>query len=109
MAIYSHVHKQTGCIHIDGRFDFLVHREFKKAYMAMLDNPTIQEIEVNMRQLDFIDSAALGMLMLLRERAQAANKSIVLSNPSEHVSMLLWVASFHKLFAISGFNESKYA
>lgn len=102
MAIRSHIHEQLGSIFMEGRFDFLVHREFKQAYMDMLNNPSINEIEVDLQKLDFMDSTALGMLLLLRERASAVNKSIALSNPSEIASKLLWVANFDKLFAIKG-------
>lgn len=105
MTIHTNIHDQVGSILIEGRFDFLVHREFNQAYKEMLCNPLIHEIEVNMQRLDFMDSSALGMLLLLRERASAVNKCIVLSNPSEIASKLLWVANFDKHFSIKGFNE----
>lgn len=104
MAIRIHIHENIGSIFMEGRFDFLVHREFKQAYMDMLDNPAIHEIEVDMQRLDFMDSSALGMLLLLRERVHAVSKSIALANPSEIASKLLWVANFDKLFPIRNFN-----
>ena len=103
MAIQTNVNKQIGSVSIDGRFDFRLHREFKHAYMNLLDDPQVQEVEVDMRRMDFIDSAGLGMLMLLRERAGLANKSIVLAHPSKSVSELFWVANFDRLFVIRGF------
>lgn len=103
MAIQTNIHEQVGSVCIDGKFNFFLHREFKHAYTNLLSDPSIQEIEVDMQRMDFIDSAGLGMLMLLRERAVVANKSIVLSNPSKSVSELLWVANFDKLFVIKGF------
>ncbi len=106
MAIKTNVHEKVGSVHIDGKFDFFSHREFTQSYARILDDPAIQEIEVNLQRTDFIDSAALGMLMLLRERAQSMNKELTLSYPSPEVSKLLWVANFDKLFTIKGFDES---
>lgn len=102
MDIIGRVDKQQGVISIRGRFNFIVHREFKKHYTEMLGNAEIREIEINMRDVDFIDSAALGMLMLLNERAHAVNKSVVLAHPSGSVSKLLEVANFDKIFTIKG-------
>lgn len=108
MAIRTNIHEQVGSIFMEGRFDFLVHREFKQAYTDMLNDPLISEIEVNLQHLDFMDSTALGMLLLLRERVNAVNKIITLSNPSKIASKLLWVANFDKQFTIKGFNEYHY-
>ena len=54
-------------IKIQGRFDFSTHRDFRNA---------LNEVEVdkakfviNLRDADYMDSSALGMLLLLRERA----------------------------------------
>lgn len=89
-----------GVIGILGKFDFPVHREFKNGYTAMLGNPDISQIEVDMRDVDYIDSAALGMLMLLSRRAHQVNKTVVLSHPSAYVSLLLEVANFERIFTI---------
>jgi anti-anti-sigma factor len=54
-----------------------------------------------MSKLDYLDSSALGMLMLLNERAKLVNKSISLFNPSGIVSQVLEVANFNRLFTIT--------
>lgn len=102
MGITGRIDKQQGIISIRGRFDFIVHREFKKYYLEMLGKAEICEIEINLREVNFIDSAALGMLMLLKKRAHAVNKSVLLSHPSGSVSNLLEVANFDKIFTIKG-------
>ena len=100
MDISGSVQNQLGIIRIQGRFDFVMHREFKNCYTDMLDNPKVREIEVNLHDTRFIDSAALGMLILLRDRARAVDKSVVLTHPSGTVSTLLEVANFDKVFSI---------
>lgn len=86
---------------LGGRFDFNAHREFKEAYTTLLAENAIQSMEVNLSSVDYLDSSALGMLLMLRERAQAANKQISLSHPNPTVVKILDIANFSKLFTIS--------
>jgi anti-anti-sigma factor len=89
-------------ISMTGRFDFEVHREFKDAYTGLLGNVALREIEVEMNKVDYLDSSALGMLILMNDRAKNANKSVILLNPSKVVAQVLDVANFGKIFNIKG-------
>ena len=100
MAINVQILDRAARINMDGRFDFQVHREFKDAYTPLLDDPAVREIEIEMSKVDYLDSSALGMLMLLNERAKAVNKPITLLNTSGVVSQVLGVANFSKIFNI---------
>ncbi len=100
MAINVQITNKTARINMFGRFDFQVHREFKDAYTPLIDNAEVKEIEVEMSKVDYLDSSALGMLMLLNERARAVNKPITLLNTSGVVSQVLAVANFSKIFNI---------
>lgn len=100
MAINVQIRDRLACIAMSGRFDFEVHRDFKGAYMPLLDDAALHEIEIEMNKVDYLDSAALGMLMLLNERAKEASKPVTLLNPSRVVSQVLEVANFGKIFNI---------
>ena len=100
MAISVQIHDRSARISMSGRFDFQVHRDFKDAYTPLLENAAVREIEVEMSKVDYLDSSALGMLMLLNERAKAANKPVALLNTSGVVSQVLEVANFSKIFNI---------
>lgn len=100
MAVEIRVTDKVARIIMSGRFDFQIHREFKDAYAKCLENTAVQQIEIEMSKLDYLDSSALGMLMLLNERAKAANKAVALINPSAVVSQVLDVANFNRLFMI---------
>jgi len=86
---------------LGGRFDFNAHREFKEAYSTLLADSSVQSMEINLSGVAYLDSSALGMLLMLRERAQAANKQISLSQPNPTVVKILDIANFNKLFTIS--------
>jgi len=83
-----------------GRFDFNSHRQFRDAYQQVLDNPVVKEIEIDLGSVDYLDSSALGMVLLLREKTGAANKSLALTNCRGVVQQVLEVANFNKLFII---------
>jgi anti-anti-sigma factor len=98
MAINVQIRGHSARIAVFGRFDFQLHRDFKEAYTPLLDNAAVSEIEVEMSKVDYMDSAALGMLLLLSERAKAADKLAVLAHASGTVLRVLEVANFSKIF-----------
>ncbi|HZR04113.1 MAG TPA: STAS domain-containing protein [Burkholderiales bacterium] len=87
-------------IELNGRFDFSAHRTFRESYTASLETRDVSELEVDLGGVDYLDSSALGMLLMLREKAQAANKTVTLSNCRGPVRQVLDIANFAKLFAI---------
>jgi len=100
MAINVQIRDSVARITMFGRFDFQVHREFKDAYTPLLSNAAVREIEIEMSKVVYLDSSALGMLMLLSERANAVNKTVSLLNTTGAVSKLLEVANFNQIFNI---------
>jgi anti-anti-sigma factor len=95
--------KQTGSetvLALSGRFDFNSHRDFRNSYEAALQNSATRTINLNMTQVDYLDSSALGMLLLLNEKARAANMEVVISDPPPSVRKIIEVANFSKIFRI---------
>lgn len=87
-------------ISMTGRFDFNSQREFRSAYEEAIKGYGVNELEVDLAGVDYIDSSALGMLLLLKEKASAANKEVCLVNCRGTVLQILEVANFNKLFPI---------
>ncbi len=81
---------------VAGRFDYRVYDSFKASY-ASLENS--QQINVDLSETDYMDSSALGMLLMLREHVGRAVK-ILLVNPTPDVQRVLSIANFDKLFPI---------
>jgi len=85
------------------------HRESRRQdrdYLAdwtvqeLLENPDVSSIDVNFEQVPYLDSSALGMLLLLKERAGAAGKDLALVQCKDTVRQVLEIACFTKLFTI---------
>lgn len=84
---------------LGGRFDFHSHRDFRFSYEKLLESAT-REIIIDFNEVDYLDSSALGMLLLLREKADAAGKNVSLSGLKGAVKQVLDIANFGKLFNI---------
>ncbi len=100
MSISTDIRGDVARISISGRFDFQVHRDFKASYTPSLENAAVNEIKIELGDVVYLDSSALGMMMLLRERAQAAGKTVVLVRPNPAIVQILDIANFNKLFKI---------
>jgi len=85
---------------LNGRFDFHSHRDFRNAYEKLLADAAVPDIEVNFASVDYLDSSALGMLLLLREKAESSGKKVTLSGLKGTVRQVLEIANFGKLFSI---------
>ena len=84
-----------------GRFDFSSHREIRGCCNASLGAKDVRELELDLGGVDFLDNFALGMLLLLKEHADAIGKRVALSNCSGSVRQVLDTANFGKVFSIT--------
>lgn len=100
MIIHQRVTDNSARLGLEGRFDFHSHRDFRAAYEVPLTNPAVNEIVIDFGRVDYLDSSALGMLLLLREKAEAAGKKVKLTNLSGSVKQVIEIANFGKLFTI---------
>jgi anti-anti-sigma factor len=81
-----------------GDFTFEAHSPFKEASQQALGSPGLEEIAIDFDKVEYMDSAALGMLLLLRERI--GTRPIRLVNTRGTVRAVLDVANFGRLFAV---------
>ncbi|MDO8931335.1 MAG: STAS domain-containing protein [Rhodocyclaceae bacterium] len=88
-------------IRLSGRFDFNAHREFREAVDQALADPALNEVQVDLAAVDYLDSSALGMLLMLRDKARSAGRSVSLANCRGAVKQVIEIANFSKLFPIS--------
>jgi anti-anti-sigma factor len=101
MQANSEVTNGKAVITLQGRFDFSAHRAFRGSCAGHIESADVTEVEVDLKGVNYVDSSALGMLLLLRERAIAANKRISLRNSHGVVKQVLDVANFGKLFQLT--------
>lgn len=84
---------------LQGRFDFNVHREFRDVVdQAIKAAPA--SIVVDLGAVDYLDSSALGMLLMLRDKAKSTGKEVSLGNAQGSVKQVIDIANFGKLFLL---------
>lgn len=86
-------------IAVKGRFDFQSHREFRHAYHP--DVMGVSDVVVDLSDTDYLDSSALGMLLVLRKEAEKVSASVSLTGASPNVERVLQIANFGTLFRIA--------
>ena len=85
-------------ITINGDFNFDVHNAFRNSYRGLsLDD--VNSISINMQNADYMDSSALGMLLLLDE--QFPDTPINIINTPDYIKQVLAVANFETKFTIT--------
>ena len=97
MQISASLAGDTITLALAGRFDFAAHRDFRSAYQDALAQPATR-IALDFSGVEYLDSAALGMLLLLRQSAEAAGKAVILAGAAGSVLRILEIANFRKLF-----------
>lgn len=89
---------QIMTLKVSGRFDFKLHKDFHEAY-AKSSHP-VTSYCIDLGQTDYLDSSALGMLLLLRKHAGDDRADIRIMNCSPVVGRILSIANFDKLFTV---------
>ena len=85
-------------IKIDGRFDFNAHHDFRNIYR---NEKSGAAYNIDMTGTEYIDSSALGMLLLLREHAGNENAKITISGCNDDIKKIFSISNFEKLFTIA--------
>lgn len=85
-------------ISVAGKFDFQLYDEFRASYADTAGQGI--DYVVDLSGTDYLDSSALGMLLLLREHAGGEASNIEITQASPEVRKILDVANFGKLFKL---------
>ena len=86
-------------IRIEGRFDFSMHQAFRNAYERIKEKPEVFTIDLH--KATYLDSSALGMLLLLRDHAGGEQAQVTIAKPNSDVNKILAISNFNKLFKIT--------
>ncbi|MEM9193541.1 MAG: STAS domain-containing protein [Myxococcota bacterium] len=83
---------------VEGRFDYQLRGDFREAYANV--QPSMRTIDVDLRRASYLDSAGLGMLLLLHEFMVGREGEARIISPAPAVKELLDVARFDRYFQI---------
>jgi anti-anti-sigma factor len=100
MEIRISIADKVARMSLGGRFDFSAHRNFRDASEQLLSQDEVDMLDLDLAAVSYLDSSALGMLLMLRDKARAARREVRLSRCSPPVRQVLDIANFGKLFSI---------
>ncbi len=89
---------KTLTIRIDQRFDFTAHSALRAAYAT--DPRRYESYVLDLRDTQYMDSSALGMLLQMREHAGGGRSAIQIKNAKPAIKEILSVANFQQLMTI---------
>ncbi len=101
MQVTTAVTGEVATLGLHGRFDFNSHRDFREATENVLLDSAVKTLNVDLAQVEYLDSSALGMLLMLRDKIKASNRRVALVNCRGPVKQVLEIANFAKLFDVS--------
>jgi len=86
---------------LPSRFDFNYHTTFHKQTSELLNDDSWQLLQLDFSDVQYLDSSALGMMVLLAKKvkAQPGRKSTV-KNATGAALEILNLANMHKLYDI---------
>lgn len=90
---------KTLTIAVDGRFDASSLDDFRSCYEVAASQAPAAYV-VDLKKAEYLDSSALGMLLVLRDYAGGESASITITHCSPEVKKIFAISSFEKLFTI---------
>lgn len=85
-------------ITISDRFDFSLHQDFRESYRDVQVNGV--RFALDLREANYMDSSALGMILLLKDHAEALGGELVIRRPNEAIRKILDIAKFNRFVTI---------
>lgn len=85
-------------IRLPNRFDFSQHKIFTQQADVALQSGA-RQVEIDFSQVQYLDSSALGMLVLLSKKASTQQVSIQLKGAQGTALDILMMANMQKIFS----------
>ena len=101
MRISQEISTGIATMSLSGRFDFNTHREFRDVYESLIKTDGVKALDIDLGGVDYLDSSALGMLLLAKEKTSANNIRLRLTNSKGTVRQILDIANFGKIFTLA--------
>lgn len=92
-------HNRELKVQLTGQFTFADNQKFKRI-LEVLEAAKPESLQMHFESVDFIDSAGLGMLLLLRDQCQNRNISLSIHSARGQVEKIFMISKFDQLFTL---------
>ncbi|AUS98154.1 anti-anti-sigma factor [Clostridium thermosuccinogenes] len=86
---------------ISGEVDIYTSQKLKDKLYSLVDESK-SDIRIDFKDLTYIDSTGLGILVGALKKARQKEKNIIISNMRENINKLFLITGLDKLFMIEG-------
>ena len=100
MEIVAQLNQGNYNFTLSGKFTFTDNPAFREV-IQKIEEKDVQQISLHLSRLEFVDSAALGMLLLAREAATKHNKKIILIGAVGQPKKMFDMAKFDAMFTMN--------
>jgi anti-anti-sigma factor len=83
---------------LPNRFDYAFHRKFDEQYSPLLQDQQCKEIILDFSSVEYLDSAAIGMIVLLHKKCSNLQKVAKIKGAKGQTANILDMAHMQKLF-----------
>lgn len=83
---------------VSGKMDVTLYKEFNDSYKDKID--LVSKVVLDFKDVEYVDSSGLGMLLVLRERSGGDAADIDIINVNPNVKKILETTNFQHLFNI---------
>ncbi len=84
-------------VSMPSRFDYSYHKQFYDVCTEHLNKDGIKEIILDFTHVEYLDSSALGMLVMIQKKTANATKKIKIKNARGATEEILRMANIQKL------------
>ncbi len=95
MKITEEILSQTATLKLEGSFTYTQRKLFQDT-LKNLATQNMEHIIVDLSQVSFLDSAALGLLMITHRQLLADKRRLSLAYPQSTVRQIIELANLHK-------------
>jgi len=89
---------QIEVIRLPNRFDYSYHRQFGEQYTPLIDGARCVEIVLDFSYVEYLDSSALGMMVLLQKKATGHAIKVKIKGARGATEEILRMANMQKIF-----------
>lgn len=101
MKVSTTIAGDRAVLAIEGRFQYDAVMDFRREMEPLAASEELQHLEIDLSKTSYIDSSALGILLVARDMARKNKKSITLTHCRGDVLQVLNIARFDTLFTIT--------
>ena len=95
MTITEEIQNHTATLKLEGSFTYTQRKLFQDT-LKNLGDKNVEHVIVDLAHVSFLDSAALGLLMITHRQLVADKRRLSLAHPQSTVRQIIELANLHK-------------